>query len=177
MKNIVIIIFIVFLFSCNKHGSFVLQNCTEGGVELAVWHSDTTIKYIWPNDSSYIRYPNGMFIIYHRHNNIDTVFIWKEAPIINAHIWNTKADDIYITVDQKPYDLIFGEISKKGSRLYRPSNTGKAERMLKESKIHRYWIINKNTNNVYGGYEKDEFLMMCDSLNVPHKLRFQMKIK
>jgi len=170
-------IFLLFFVSCNRseydYGGYAIQQDTEFGNSLILTYTDTTIKH-FSNDSAEIQ-QEGAFLNYHNNGDVDTMFIWEGTIVVESHVSNVKSDSNYIIIDQKPLDLIFGEIENKEFNPHRPNwpgNTNEAEKMLKESRIHRYWIIKKGTKDIYGGYTREEFNLMFDKLKIPKELKF-----
>lgn len=169
------ILIVILLVSCStKDKEYIVISDTEYGDELVLNSADTLGYHQWDDGS--VKRPAGKYIKFYRNNGkIDTSFIWKGTTIVKPSIHNTKSDSKFLTVDQKPLDLIFGETDwskNPPQRPFEPGNSRDMDRMFYKSPIHRYWIIVKNKKVVYGGYKKEKFIEMCDSLGVPDELRF-----
>lgn len=176
MKRIKLtVFFLLILVSCNRydHGGYTIKQDTEFGKNLILTYSDTTINHFFSDSTK--NQQEGVFLNYHSNGTTDTMFIGKGTIVIESHVHNVKSDSNYIIIDQKPLDLIFGETDWEASYPHRPNwpgNTNEAEKMLKESRIHRYWIIKKGTKDIYGGYTRRDFDLMCEKLNIPQNLKF-----
>jgi len=178
MRNsICLILLLSFFGACNRettdYGGFATELDTEFGRHLKLTFADTLGEHLWEDGT--LTQHKGTFLVFHGATDIDTLFVWLDATVIESHINNVKFDSNYITIDQKPLDLIFGKIESKNLNPHRPNwpgNADNAERMLIESLIHRYWIIDKNTKEIYGGYKKEVFDTVCKELKIPHKLNF-----
>ena len=174
------VIFLMILVSCNRsgydYGGYVIEQDTEFGNSLILTYADTTINHL-SNDS--VEYQQkGAFLNYHNNGNVDTMFIGEGTIVIESHVSNVKSDSNYIIIDQKPLDLIFGEIENKEFNPHRPNwpgNANEAEKMLKENPIHRYWIIKKGTKDIYGPYTQEQYLIKRKELEIPDKLRFDFE--
>lgn len=157
----------------SDYGGFAIELDSEFGRHLKLTAADTIGEHLWDNGT--VTQHEGMYLEYNGLAEIDTLFIWFDAIVIASHIQNVKFDSNYITIDQKPLDLIFGEIESKSFNPHRPNWPGNAtdgDRMIKESPIHRYWIINKNTKKIYGGYKKNVFDTIFKELKIPQELNF-----
>lgn len=171
------VIFLLILVSCNisryDYGGYAIEQDTEFGNSLILTYADTTINHLSNDNVEYQQ--KGAFLNYHNNGNIDTMFIGEGTIVIESHVSNVKSDSNYIIINQKPLDLIFGETDWEASYPHRPNwpgNANEAEKMLKESPIHRYWIIKKGTKDVYGGYTRKEFDLTCKKLKIPKELKF-----
>ncbi len=172
-----VLLTLLILASCTdnyNYGGYEIENDTEMGQNLILTYSDTTSFHMWDDGS--LTKQEGVFFNYHSSWNIDTLFVWKGSILIESDIWDIKSDSNYITVDQKPLDLIFGKIESKDFNPHRPrwpGNAIEAKIMLKESTLHKYWIIIKKTKDIYGGYDKNEFESYCHNLKIPQHLFFK----
>ena len=169
-----VVLVFLFLYSCNNdYGGFAIQEDSEFEKNLILTYSDTIGTHSW--DDGTITQHEGVFFKYHYLESVDTIFIWQGSIVIESFICNVKSDSNFITIDQKPLDLIFGKIEPKGFSPHRPKwpgNYQEGRRMFKESSIHRYWIINKKTKDIYGGYKKEVFDSVYKNLNIPKELNF-----
>lgn len=177
MKNLLEVALLLIFCSCNRgtidYGGFSTELDSEFGIHLKLTLADTLGEHLWSDGT--VTQHGGMFLKYHDTNSIDTLFIWFDTVVIESHINNVKFDSNYITIDQKPLDLIFGRIESDNFNPYRtnwPGNLQDAQRMLQESPIHRYWIINKGTKEIRGGYKKEMFDSICKELKIPQELNF-----
>ncbi len=159
----------------NDYGGFAIGEDTEFGRHLKLTLADTIGEHYWEDGT--VTQHKGMFLKYHDITDVDTtLFIWLDGIVIESHINNVKYDSNYITIDQKPLDLIFGKINWTAEAPHRPNwpgNKKEGDRMFKDSPIHRYWIINKKTKEVYGGYKKEVFDTIFKELKIPQELNFQ----
>lgn len=178
MKKLISAILILLIFiTCKRgtsdYGGFAIELDTEFGRHLKLTLADTLGKHYWKDGT--VTQHKGMYLKYQSTIDVDTLFIWLDAIVIGSHINNVKSDSNYITIEQKPLDLIFGEIEPENFSPYRsnwPGNVADAKRMLNESRIYRYWIINKNTKEIYGGYKKEVFDTIFKELKIPQKMNF-----
>jgi len=179
MKIILIITALVILTSCDPvneyNRGYLLSQDTELGDVLTLSREDTSFIRYLGTDSSKIITQKGTYIQYHDSIKIDTVKTWGGSSVISSHINQKMDDSIFILIEQKPLDFIFGEIiSKKnmsGYRPKRPNTVAESMRMISESEIKFYWIINKRTDDIYGPYSKEMFNDKLDELCVSSKLK------
>lgn len=178
MRNLIYVILLFTIFSAcsrgtNDYGGFAIELDTEFGKHLKLTLADTLGEHYWEDGA--VTKHEGMYLEYHGITDIDTLFVWLDAIVIESHINKVKSDSNYITIDQKPLDLIFGKIESKNLNPHRanwPGNVDDAKKMLNESPTHRYWIINKNTKEIYGGYKKEVFDTIFKELKIPQELNF-----
>lgn len=149
---------------------------TELGSSLTLSKFDTVV---FTTDGEGIRSKQkGVFIKYHKRNQTDTIFIWYGTDVIVSHVNEIKGDKMFLLIDQKPLDSIFGKYVRYGDYNIRPNKPERYDEVvekLKNSNIHQYWIIDKGSNDVYGGYSELEYLRMRKSLKVSEKLKLDFE--
>ena len=181
MKNIYLTLFSIILISCEtnwgKYGGYKMDYDSALQYYIVLDKIDTVLE-------NYSYYNKGAYIRFHQNSsNTNILFIsiggMVIAPFVVAN--QTVYDSTFVLVTQKPLDSICecNEecLKSQYSNHSKLSTYDICKKALKESSYYHYWIIDKKNNIIFGGYERDQFIMICDSLNVPHKLRFQMKIK
>ncbi len=174
-RSVFILMILVFIISCNHKIEYTkgyqkMQD-TEIGEVICLKREDTTF-YRYLGDSS-VHLQNGTVIQYHCNASIDTVYVWEESVVIKSHVNGMISDCNFILIDQIPLDSVFGNIAFKESyphRPYKPTKYNEAMQKLIESKIHQYWIISKQTDDIYGPLSKEEFLIKREELGVPKEL-------
>jgi len=179
MKFYLYIFLLVFIInSCilesSDLGGYQKTEDTELGQNIILSHSDTSLYHIFKDSSKSLQ--KGSFIKYHKKHQIDTLFIVKGSIVIESHINRVSYNNLFIIVDQKPLDSIFGKITNKEftpHRKNKPKEHKEALSKLNKSKIHKYWIINKRTDDIYGPYPKNVYLKKRRELNISEKLQFQ----
>jgi hypothetical protein len=155
-------------------GGYHKREDTELGQNIILSHSDTSLYHIFKDSSKSLQ--KGSFVKYHQKHQIDTLFIEKGSIVIESHINKVNYNKQFIIIDQKPLDSIFGEITNKEfspHRKNKPDDYREALNKLNKSKIHKYWIINKRTDDIYGPYSKKVYLQKRKELNISEKLKFQ----
>lgn len=123
----------------------------------------------------------GCRIIFHNpQGDIDTFCIDKGGIVIDAYIDDVEYDERFILVDQK----LLGKIcecnpeclkEKYGKESHTATSFEVCKEALRNSDIHDCWIIRKKTNDVFGSYTPKEFLIKCNKLGVPEKLKFDFE--
>ncbi|RLD60819.1 MAG: hypothetical protein DRJ01_09030 [Bacteroidetes bacterium] len=182
-KYIYFYIVVIFIFSCNSKSPYFgsgyeLSENTEYGEDIVINRSDTTSYHDWGNGRKTLQ--KGVLVKFHRPNNkIDSFFIWKGSSVISSYINEVKLDSLYIIVDQKPLDKIWGKYFTDNNNVYRrlnkSGNSALAIKKLKESKVHNYWIIDKQTGDIYGPMNLEEYLQKRKELGVPKELKLEGK--
>ena len=80
-------------------------------------------------------------------------------------------------VDQKPIDSILGKMEPDGYGGYQrprePNIYSEKLKMLKESPIHQFWIINHVSKDVYGPFSYEEYLLKKKELKVNPELKLK----
>lgn len=120
----------------------------------------------------------GVLIIYHSPDGtIDSEYAGAENTLISGFIEGnkTKFDSTFLLLVQKPLDSIC-ECNEKclfdkfpnANKTYNMCDTA-----LKNSKIFRYWIVNKDLNDIYGPLTKDEYLKKRVEVGVPNTLKLK----
>lgn len=155
------------VFSTDYIKGFSIGQDTELGDAIWFYGDDTTCFRYLGDSSKYLE--KGSFIKYHSRERVDTVFTWGESVVVPSHVNKMISDSIFILVDQKPLDSIFGEIvdfEDYSRRPYKPDNLDEDIRVLNESNIHLFWIINKKTNDIYGPLSKKEYSQKRKELRI-----------
>lgn len=117
--------------------------------------------------------PNSYFGITDPQNNV----------VIDAHVIDYSADSTYVIVKQKPVDLILKDTYNNPEW-----NLKKRDKLFEESSFRQYWIINKKEkgeysldtltqlarySNVYGPFDRQEYLQKREELGVPRELQLK----
>ncbi len=170
MKYLACVILLFFVLNgCEDTGAYAYETDAGIGRGLQLIKADTVIDYQWEDGNTSPM--KGRFLIYHHIKTVDTSFVGLGAKAIKSHIVNRKVDSNYIIIDQKPLELIFEKRKNENGRyeLYTPDNYND---LLKQSSIHRYWILDKYSNHIYGGYKRTEFDSVRKKLKLPEKMDF-----
>lgn len=116
---------------------------------------------------------NSFFDIEDPQNNI----------IIFNHIVSYSVDSTFIIAKQKPVDLILKDTYNNPEW-----NLKKRDKLFEDSKFYQYWIINKKEkseysldtltqlakySNVYGPFQKQEYLQKREELGIPKELKLK----
>jgi hypothetical protein len=185
MRKIIIALFLLAgLYSCKMgikdYGGYSLDENPEYGENLIITYSDTSAYHQWKDGSRSLQ--KGVFLKYISSNKIDTLFIWEGSIVIEAFINEINYDSVFIIVDQKPLDSIWGpmvnvDFAPKREKQF--NNARDAENYFKNSNIHNYWIINTDLKEVYGPMQKHEYEKKREELKIPHNLilKKERKIK
>ncbi len=184
MKKLVLFfISVLSIPSCNffrpwDFGSgYKLGENPEYKYDIILDRADTTFYHDWGNGRKTLQ--KGVLVKFHRpDNNIDSIFIWKGSSVVSSFIDQIKFDSIFIIVNQKPLDSIWGKyinINYAPRRSKEPERFIDAKKKLMKSKIHYYWIIRKRTDDVYGPLNRDEYLQKRKELGVPNELRLKQE--
>jgi hypothetical protein len=103
--------------------------------------------------------------------------------VIDAHIIDYSVDSTYIIVKQKPVDLILKDTYNNPEW-----NLKKRDKLFEKSTFRQYWIINKKEkgeysldtltqfarySNVYGPFDRQEYLQKREELGVPRELKLK----
>ena len=138
-------------------------------------HGDTVVpKHKYPQKTI-----KGRFFYYHKGERIDTVFIPEEISIIGPHIVDYKRDKLFLLIDRKHLDSVFGryvsweENLEYVGRKDFPSDNKIRQQMLDNSKIHVYYIIKQPTADVYGPLTFDEYKAKKKDLGVSESLKLK----
>lgn len=107
----------------------------------------------------------------------------RDVEVIYAHVKDYSFDSTYIIVKQKPVDLIL-----KNTYNNSKWNLKKRDDLFENSKFFQYWIINKKEkgeysldtiakearySNVYGPFQKEEYLQKREEIGVPKRLKLK----
>lgn len=174
-KSIFVLFLLASLYSCKKlvndYGGYSLDENPEYGENLIITYSDTSAYHNWDDGSQSLQ--KGVFLKYRSSNKIDTLFIWEGSIVIEAHINDIDYDSVFIIVDQKPLDSIWGSVINVNyapRRQKQFDNAWEAEHYFKTSNIHNFWIINKKLKEVYGPMQKHEYEKKRKELKIPQEL-------
>jgi hypothetical protein len=129
------------------------------------------------DDSVEIRV-KGVRIKYHYPDGkIDTVFSGRNWEIISSYVDfdECSSDKNFLLVAQKPLRNICEcndtcRSNKYGSDV---SSFQLCDKAIKDSKEYSYWIIIKQSDDVFGPYSKTQYLLMREKLNIPVKLKMK----
>jgi len=178
-KTLFIILTIALVYSCSPiddyNKGYIIEQDTELGDVLILMREDTSFyRYVGSNNEKRIL-QKGAVIQYHNSSGeIDTVKTWGGASVISSHVNRKGLSDVFILIEQKPLDSIFGKTvlvkNKSGYRPNMPSTIADAKQMLMDSDVKKYWIINKLTDDIYGPLEQEEYLRMKKELKVPDSI-------
>ena len=154
--------------------------CLEGsgsevGDIIRLYKSDTTV--IFPNTN---RKYEGSYFNFHHDSVIETKFIRNIEyfyTLIDIHISDHIINDTFLLADQKPIDSILGKMEPDGYGGYQrprePNIYSEKLKMLKESPIHQFWIINHVSKDVYGPFSYEEYLLKKKELKVNPELKLK----
>lgn len=176
MRKLIIVLFLLTcLYSCNMrtkdYGGYILSENPEYGENLIITYSDTSAYHHWDNGTRSLQ--KGVFLKYISKNKIDTLFIWEKSTVIEAYINDINYDSVFIIVDQKPLDSIWGPMVNVNSTPKREkqfNNANEAIDYLENSNIHSFWIIDKKKKEVYGPMQKHEYEEKREELKIPKEL-------
>jgi hypothetical protein len=172
IKKISLILFVFLFYSCGtewgKYGGYKLDYDSDTEYYIALDKIDTILK-------DYPYYNKGSFIKYHNNDNsIDTVFVGCGARIIEPFIdsENVSFDNHYILVLQKPLDIIFGKIDLKP---YPHRENNPTLETIEKSTIIKYWIIDKAKDNIYGPFDRNDYIKKKHQLKIPKQLKLDVE--
>ena len=180
-KYLSVLILSILIYSCSLESSYFgkgykLSENPEYGENIVVNRADTTFYHNWGNSRKTLQ--KGVLVKFHSsQNKIDSVFIWKGTTVIPSYIVEIKFDSLFIIVDQKPLNEIWGEYFTDANGTYRRSNkpnkSSLAIKKFKESKIHNYWIIRKRMDDIYGPLNWAEYIQKREELKIPKELELK----
>jgi hypothetical protein len=176
MRKLLIILFLLeSLYSCKmnikNYGGYILSENPEYGENLTLSYTDTSAYHQWEDGSRSLQ--KGVFLKYISNNKIDTLFIWEGSIVIEAYINDINYNSVFIIVDQKPLDSIWGpmvNVDSTPKRKKQFDNARQAIDCLENSKIHNFWIIDKKMKEVYGPMQKHEYEKKREELKIPRNL-------
>lgn len=186
MKTICYIITFAFvllsLSSCNHYNIGVDASDEEPGYNAVLLYRGDTIMCS-PSNTNQEEF-TGKCFHYHEGDSVRTEFLlsrsWRYATIIKGHIVDYSRNDDYLLIDQKPIDSILGEYITHyyddGSFWYEMreydtiGNYKKKMKMIEDSPIHQYWILNIKTADVWGPFSYEKYLDMKKQLGIPPTL-------
>jgi hypothetical protein len=173
------LLFIFISFACEpdwgKYGGYALEYASALEYYIILDKGEE----ITANDTNSESLKKGLFIKYHKQNNlVDTILIGRGAIVIQSFVNDVKFDNKFILVDQKPIDSICECKPECIKRLYGTkanlSSYKLCEESLRKSRFHQYWIIKKDVDEVYGPFQKERFLQVQRSLGVSDNLQVSM---
>jgi len=130
----------------------------------------------------------GFYQIDYDSNSYWTLFSENYTFLINGHITNYSYDDRFILIEQNPIDSICecNPECFKTMESYDKQSYARCKEAFENSKLRKYWIVQKivDTLNVYshkdhfekmenllfGPYSKEDFLKMKTELGVDNNL-------
>ena len=116
------------------------------------------------------KYPlklGGKYILDIDGNSRFCVIDSQNAAIINSEIVELNYDTKYIIAKQKPVDVILGK--RPNSNI----NIETREKIIKESTINYYWIIDITANSTYGPLLENDYSKKRTELNIPQNLELK----
>ena len=179
----------ILLVGCNRPRIVVENDDTEGFDIVKVYRGDTVCPIIWQGNTAVVDSTGnpreGRFFYYHEKDSIVKKFICCDktyaGEIITGHVDDYISDSTFLIVDQKPVDVIFGTHYYDGeyhsTRKYDTTgNMWERKIILDLSKIHHYWIVNKQTHDVYGPFSYEEYIDMKQKLGIPQNLMLKWEL-
>lgn len=170
------------LFGCNPvneyNRGYLLEQDTELGNILILVREDTAFNRCVGSNSEKKFLQEGAIIQYHdRYGKIDTVKTWGGSKVIDSHVNRKGSGNVFILVEQKPLDSIFGKtIIVKEGYLYRPnlpSTVDEMYSMIRNSQVKKYWIVNKLTDDIYGPLEYEEYVILKNKFSIPNTIKLE----
>ena len=185
MKSIYlyILFFGLIVFSCEtkwgEYGEYKMDYDSKLQYYIVLDKSDTFAISKGDTRENISPYPGAFLKLHNTDSIIDTCFFAKGAIVITTFVNEVKYDDNFILVDQ----TLLGKICECNPNCLK-EKYGIAEPLtattfelcedaLKKSDIHDYWIINKITDDVYGPYSKEGYLLKREKLKVPEDLKLK----
>lgn len=126
------------------------------------------IFYDWSNISN----PCSAIVFHDSLNNVNIVPVDSfhyVYSIVDMYVDDFEYNDEFIVVEQKPRLLFESYISKKGMDF----KEAKKEGLWDEFDIYEYWIVLKNTCEVYGPLSYNQYELYKTELNVPNSLKLR----
>lgn len=177
-KLIIVLFFLNGLYSCRMgikdYGGYSFDENPEYGENLIITYSDTSAYHQWEDGTRSIQ--RGVFLKYISSNKIDTLFVLEGSIVIEAHINEIDYDSVFIIVDQKPLDSIWGSMVNVDfvpKREKQFANAKEGINCFNNSNIHNFWIINKDLKDVYGPMQKHEYKKKREELKIPPNLKLK----
>ncbi len=168
MKRFSLFLIAIIFSSCEDkwgdYGGYRLDYSNKMEYYIILDKEDTILK-------DYPYYNKGCFLKYHdADNKVDTGFVSSGAKVIEAFVGeeNVSYDSTYILVAQKPLDHIFGKI-KLEPYPHRERKVSLDE--IERCKYYKFWIINKLKNDVYGPFDRVDYLKKRIELKIPNELK------
>ena len=189
---IITAIIMVLLVSCNHNNDkFSIgygASDHDYGKNIHLIYGDTTELISDPYHPDAIYKCTGKYFYYHEGDSVAARFIQSQTylygTIIGEHICDCTRDNTFLLADQQPLDSILGEYIRfyheDGSPNYYSrreydtiGNYTEKRKMIEDSPIHLYWILNTKTADVYGPYSFDDYLRIKKELGVPETLKLK----
>lgn len=175
-KSIVVFIIAIFLFSCESNW---------GNYNGYKFDHDSGIEYyivldkgqnIYFSDSKVERAKKGTLVKFHSNSGkVDSIYLSNGSRVIRSFVLkdNIAFDSSFILVDQKPLDSIFGLKMDP----YPHWEIDPTKEKINKSNFHQYWIIKKQTDDIYGPLTKEEYLEKRKELMIPTSLQINLSSK
>ena len=112
---------------------------------------------------------DSIIVKYHSKNSIDTVILYDNWIVIKGYVEQVNINENFILVKQKPIDSICACVHDcyKNFDLYGFQN---CHDEFKKYDKYLYWVIIVKTDDIYVPLEKQDYLELCENLNVPNEL-------
>jgi hypothetical protein len=161
MKKYILLLFVsLFILSC-KHNHYENYVITLDSKNINVL--SLNIK-------------DSLKLVIRKKKSQDTVILYNESIVISGYVEQANFDGFFLLVKQKPIDSICECNYECYNEKYgHDISFDYCEKAFKKYDKYLYWIILVKTDDVYGPFEKDEYLEMCKKLNVPEDLINQKK--
>lgn len=184
---------LISLTACNRPRIVVENDDTEGFDIVKVYVGDTICNVNYDGEifevDSLGEPREGRLFHYHKNDTVINRFICCNktyyGTVIEGHIFDYSKDSIFLLVDQKPVDSIFGRYisiyDDNGNFMYSRreydtiQNWYDKQRILNLSNAHQYWIVHKQTLDVYGPFSYDDYLDTKKQISVPPSLMLKME--
>ena len=185
-------IIMVLLVSCNHNNDkFSIgygASDHDYGKDIHLIYGDTIERISDPYHPDAIYKCTGKYFYYHKGDSVVERFIQSQTylygTIIGEHICDCTRDNTFLLADQQPLDSVLGEYIRfyheDGSPNYYSrreydtiGNYTEKRKMIEDSPIHLYWILNTKTADVYGPYSFDDYIRIKKELGVPETLKLK----
>ena len=169
---IILFLLVLLAISFGRPDIMIVKDNTAVGCCAMLIHGDTVCVPIGQS----LKRHKGKFFYFHRNNQIDTIFCIEEFPLLCPHIHDYTKGKNFILFDQIPMDSVFGRFVSWHENLgyvgrkNLPTSKKDSEAMIRTSNIHVYWILNKQTSDVYGPMSFEQYLAKKKDLGVPENL-------
>ncbi|MBB5283640.1 hypothetical protein HNQ92_001766 [Rhabdobacter roseus] len=179
MKKVALLLIIVIPFSCETNwGNYDGYRLDyESALEYFIVLDKG--KTIYASDSEEEQIKKGVQVKYVRNSGkIDSVLLGKGSIVIQSFVDKNKIeyDSNYIIVGQKPIseicECVDSCLSKKyGSRHNLPTYS-LCEEAIKKTTTSQYWIIEKESNTIFGPLTASSLKKKREELGIPPRLTF-----